>query len=170
MSMKFKSVLILAVIAFQLTVLPHFAPFGVVPNYTLIFVIAVCLISDGVESVIFSGVTGLLMDLFTGARIGLNILLYMYISIALIMVIDAVYNKRLRVVIPMCFVSSFIYELFFGVLSTLLRGATFYAEAVWKVVLPVALINTVIFIPVYIILSRLRFEKRKRGIKYERQI
>lgn len=170
MSRKFKTILLLTVILLQLTILPHFTPLGVIPNYALVFAIAVSIICEDQESVVFVALTGFLMDLFTGAPIGLNTLLYMYISIALMAAAGAVYNKSVRVVMPMCFAASFVYEILFGIFSSLLRGAVFYPAAILKVILPVAVINTVIFIPVYIILSKVRFEKKRKGIKYERQV
>lgn len=170
MSRNFKAITLLIVVLLQLTVLPHFTLFSVIPNYVLVFTIVMAIVGEDSESVVFSAVTGFAMDLLTGAPIGLNTLLYMYISIALVMITGTIYNKRIKVLVPMCFVASAVYEVLFGVFSSLLRGAGFYPEAIIKVVLPAAAMNTVIFIPVYLILSRLRFEKKRKGIKYERQV
>ncbi len=170
MSLKFKTTLMAAVILLQLTVLSHFTPLGVIPNYVLIFTIAICIICDSVESVVFSACIGLISDMLTGAPLGLNTIIYMYIAILTIMVTGIVYTKSLKVVVPMCFAASFIYELVFGVLSSLMRTASFYPEAILRIILPAAFINTLIFIPVYALLSHLKFEKRRKGIRYERQI
>ena len=170
MSIKFKTCLTLAVVLLQVTVLSHFTILGIIPNYVLIFTFAICIISDGIDSVVFAAATGLLCDMLTGAPLGLNTIIYMYIAIFSIAVIGVVYTKKLKVVVPMCFVSAFLYELVFGTLSSLMRTSRFYPEAIWKVMLPAAFINTLIFIPVYMVLSRLRFEKKRKGIKYEQQI
>lgn len=170
MSLKFKSILMAAVIMLQLTVLSHFTPLGIIPNYILIFVLAICIICDNTESVAFAACTGLLCDMLTGAPPGLNTIIYMYIAIITIVVINVVYTKKLKVVVPMCFIAVFMYELAFGAVSSLMRRAVIYPEAVFTVVLPAAFINTIIFIPVYFVLSKLRFEKKRKGIKYERQI
>ena len=170
MSLKFRTCMMAAVMLLQLTVLSHFTPLGIVPNYILIFTIAICIIADSVESVVFATVTGLVCDMLTGAPLGLNTIIYMYIAISTIIVISVVYTKKLKVVVPMCFVAAFSYELVFGILSSLMRTSRFYPEAVLSVVLPASLINTLVFIPVYAVLSRLRFEKKRKGIRYERQI
>ncbi len=170
MSLKFKSVLMAAVILLQLTVLSHFTPLGIIPNYILIFTIAVCIICDSAESVVFAACIGLLCDMLTGAPLGLNTLLYMYIAISAIVVTGVVYTKSLKVVLPLFFASAFLYELLFGVLSSLMRASAFYPAAILDVILPAAFVNTLIFIPVYIVLSKLRFEKKRKGIRYERQI
>lgn len=170
MSLKFKSILMAAVMVLQFTVLSHFTPLGIIPNYILIFILAICIICDNTESVAFASCAGLLCDMLTGAPLGLNTIIYMYIAIATIVVINVVYTKQLKVVIPMCFVASFMYELAFGAVSSLMRRAVFYPEAIFKILLPAAFINTLIFIPVYFVLSKLRFEKKRKGIKYERQI
>lgn len=170
MSRSFKSIILIFAILMQTTILPHFTVFSVIPNYVFVLMIAISIINEDSESVVFAAVTGFLLDLFTGAPVGLNTLLYMYISIAVIVITGRIYIKRIKVVAPVCFIASVIYELVFGILSTLLRNGTFYPLAIVSVVLPVALINTVIFIPVYMVLSRVRFEKKRKGIKYECQI
>ncbi len=170
MSRSFKSIILIFAILMQTTILPHFTVFSVIPNYVFVLMIAISIINEDSESVVFAAVTGFLLDLFTGAPVGLNTLLYMYISIAVIVITGRIYIKRIKVVAPVCFIASVIYELVFGILSTLLRNGTFYPQAIVSVVLPVALINTVIFIPVYMVLSRVRFEKKRKGIKYECQI
>lgn len=170
MSLKFKIGLMTAVILLQLTVLSHFMPLGIIPNYILIFTIAICVICDSIESIVFATFIGLACDMLTGAPLGLNTIIYMYIAIASIAVTGVVYTKTLKAIVPMCFVMTFIYELIFGVLSSLMRASGFYASSILKVVLPAAVINTIIFIPVYIVLSKMRFEKKRKGIRYERQI
>lgn len=170
MSLKYKSVMLAVVILLQLTVLSHFTLFGIIPNYILVFTLAICILCDSIESVVFAACIGLFTDMLTGAPMGLNTIIYMYIAIFSIAVTGLVYTKSIKVVAPMCFVAAFAHELIFGVISSLMRGAAFYPEAIIKVVLPASFVNTLIFIPVYFILSKLRFEKRRKGIKYERQI
>lgn len=170
MSRKFKICMMLTVVLLQLTVLPHFKPLSVIPDYTFVFILAIAIICEDTESVVLATVTGFLLDLFTGAAVGVNTMLYMYISIAVIAIAGNIYNKRLKVVLPICFTASFVYQLIFGLLSMLLRRSAFYPEAILRVILSVAAVNSIIFIPVYLILSKLRFEKKRKGIKYERQI
>lgn len=170
MSLKFKSVLIALVIMLQLTVMSHFTPLGIIPNYILIFTLAICIICDNAESVVFATITGLICDMLTGSPMGLNTILYMYMAIASIVVVGIVYTKHFKVVVPLCFTLAFLYELLFGVLSSLMRTSAFYPDAVFGVILPAAFVNTLIFIPVYAVLSKLRFEKKRKGIRYERQI
>lgn len=167
MSRQFKTCVMLAVVLLQITILPHFKPFGVIPDYTFVFVLAIAIICEDAESVVFAAVSGFLLDLLTGAPIGVNTMLYMYISIGAVAISEKIYNKRLRVMLPVCFFASFIYQLLFGILSMLLRRASFYPGQILEVVLPVAAVNSIIFMPIFVILSKLRFEKRRKGIKYE---
>ncbi|MBQ8541505.1 MAG: rod shape-determining protein MreD [Clostridia bacterium] len=170
MGLKFKAFLMLAVVLLQVTVLSHFTLFGVIPNCVFVFVLALCIINDNAESVVFATVTGLMVDMLTGAQFGLNTLLYMYIAIGVIVVISFAYQKSIKIVVPMCLCASFMYELIFGILSFLFRGAAISFGVIFSVVIPACAVNTLVFIPVYVILSRLRFEKKRKGIKYERQI
>lgn len=168
MSRKFKIVMMLSVILLQLTVLSHFEPLGIIPNYVFVFILAIASICADTESVVLAGFSGLVMDMLTGASIGLNTLIMLYLAILCVILCVSMYTRKLKLLVPMCFVLSFIYELSLGVFSIMLRGSIISAEAIWHVVLPVAVVNSVIFIPVYILLKRVRFEKKVRGIKYER--
>ncbi|MBQ3109729.1 MAG: rod shape-determining protein MreD [Clostridia bacterium] len=170
MGLKFKAILMLAVVLLQVTVLSHFTLFGVIPNFIFAFSFALCIINDNVESVVFATVTGLLVDMLTGANIGINTLLYMYTAIAAIILISFAYQKSMKVVIPMCLAASFLYEFIFGILSFLFRGAEIALGDIFSVVVPACIVNTLVFIPVYVLLSRIRFEKKRKGIRYEQQI
>ena len=167
MNRIFKSIVLLAVIILQTTILSHFTPFNVVPNYTLVTVIAICVISHDKDCVIFAALAGFLTDAFTGTPFGINILMYMYLAVLLVIVSETIYSKSAMVFAPVCFVSSFLCELFLGVTSFLLKGVEVQMLIVIKVALLVSVMNSVIFIPVYALLSRVKIEKRRKGIKYE---
>ncbi len=168
MSRKFKIVFLLVVILLQLSVLAHFKPFSVVPNYTFAAIFAIALISPKSETVVIAGFAGLLLDLFSGAPLGLNTLIYIYMTIGCIIVSEAIYTKNPIIMSGLCFVFSFVFELIYGVCSTLLRGAGFSFDIIGNIVLPAAGVNTVVFFLMYMVLRKLRFEKRRKGIKYER--
>lgn len=170
MTKKFKALVLMAVIFLQVTVLSHFTPFSVIPNYTFVVIVALSLVSPNVETVMFSFLSGILTDMLTGAPLGLNTLIFMYLSIGCALLAERIYNKQIKVVWTICFAASFVYELLFGIFSSLLRGASFYSAAIVRVVLPVAVMNTVIFIPAYWLLNRIRFEKKRKGIRYEQPV
>lgn len=167
MSRRFKSILLLVVILLEVTFLAHFKFFSVIPNYMLVCVFAISFISADSESVVISSLAGLLTDLITGAPFGLNTLLCMYTSIIVAIISDSIYNKSVKLVCPVCFITSFVYELLFGLFSTLMRDVAFDFSTVTSIILPVALVNSIVFIPVYIVLSKVKSEKRRKGIKYE---
>lgn len=167
MSRTFRYVILICVIFLQITVLAHFTLFDIVPNYTIIVLMAIVVLCPETESLITAGVTGALLDILSGAPLGLNTLLCIYLAIVCIFVSCAIYNKRVTLFIPLCAVLSFLYEILFGVFSCLLRKAVFPMITVYKIVLPVTLINTLLFIPVYEVLRRIRTEKKRKGIKYE---
>ena len=167
MSRTFKAVLLTVVILMQITVLAHFTPFGIIPNYTMVILMCLVLVSPDVESVVIAGITGAVMDTLTGVPFGVNTLLCIYLAICCVLISVVIYNRRVTVFIPLCFAASFVYELLFGIFSCLLREAVFYPSVILNIVLPVAIINTVIFIPCYEIIRRIRFEQKRKGIKYE---
>lgn len=167
MSRRFKIILLISVILMQMTVLAHFKPLGVVPNYTFVCVAIISLICADSESVIISACAGLLTDMFTGAPLGLNTLMCMYFSVACAIVSDVIYNKSVKLMCPVGFVASFLYELLFGIFSTIMRDKSLEIATVLIKALAIAAVDAVVFILVYLILKRVRFEKRRKGIKYE---
>lgn len=168
MSRTFKAVLMIVCILMQITVLAHITPWGILPNYILVVLIATVLISPDTESVIIAGIAGALTDIFTGTAFGVNTLLCMYSAVVLVIISTNVYTRRVTYFAPVCFAVSFIYELIFGIISFLLRDTVFEISSIRRIVLPVAAVNAVIFIPVYEILRRVKTEKKRKGIKYER--
>ena len=167
MSRNFKIILLICVVLMQLTILAHFTPFNIIPNYMVVVLIAVSLICPDKESMIVSGFIGALADVLGGTPFGVNLLLSIYLSIGCVFISQAVYNTRVKVFAPVCFVLSFVYELLLGIFSCLLRNTAFSYDLLINIVLPVAFINTIIFIPIYEVLKRVRIEKKRKGIKYE---
>lgn len=167
MSRKFKIIMLISVILLQMTVLAHFKPLGVIPNYTFVCVVVISLISADSESVVISALAGLLTDMFTGAPLGLNTLMCMYFSVFCATISDVIYNKSVKLMCPVSFLTFFLYELLFGIFSTLLRDRSFDIITVLSRALSIATVNAAVFIPVFLVLKRVRFEKKRKGIKYE---
>lgn len=168
MNRKFKIIFMSAVILAGVSILSGLKIFGIMPNYVFTALLAVTVIEPDTESVVTAACSGLALDLLSGCMIGMNALLCMYFMILCVLFVNMLYIKKLRIVVPMCFVMSFLYELLFGIFSTMLRGAGFAPLLTAVKVLPAAAFNTLIFLPMYIVLSRLRFEKKIKGIKYEK--
>ncbi len=167
MSRKFKIIMLISVILLQMTVLAHFKPLGVIPNYTFVCVIIISLISADAESVVISACAGFVADMFTGAHLGLNTLMCMYFSVMCAIVSDVIYNKSIKLMCPVGFMASFLYELLFGIFSTLMRDRSIEIVTIMSRALKIAAVNAVIFIPVFLVLKRVRYEKKRKGIKYE---
>ena len=168
MNRTFKIVMMILVILLNISVLPHFSVFHIVPNYTFVFLMIIALLFPDSESVVIAGFSGLLTDLLSGSLFGLNTLLCIYLTIACIFISGAFFIKKMKLICPLCFVLSFVYELLFGAASVLSRGAAFLPQMMLTKALPTAVFNTVLFAVLYPLLKRVKIEKRKRGIKYER--
>lgn len=169
MSRKFKIVFSVIVIFLQMTALAHVRFLGVVPNYIFLCIVAINLISPNAESVVLGAATGLLTDILSGSPLGLNTLLCMYGALACTLASDFVYNKSVKVMCPICFVISFAYEVLFGVSAALLSGKGVAMGTLCAKAAVVSAIGCVVFVPMYIILKRVKSEKKRKGIKYEQQ-
>ena len=80
------------------------------------------------------------------------------------------YIKKIKLMLPLGFAALFLHETLFGAVSLVARGARVNLLYVSKTALLSAFSGTVIFILLYQILKRVKSEKRKKGIRYERQI
>ncbi len=169
MSRKFKILLMISVILLQMTALAHFRFLGVIPNYIFVCVVAISVISPDAESVVVSAVAGLLTDILSGAPLGLNTLLCMYTALVCTLVASFVYNKSVKVMCPVCVAISFVYEVLFGISAALLSGSGFETNAVFSKAAAVTVVGGVVFVPVYILLGKVKSEKKRKGIKYEQQ-
>lgn len=167
MSRRFKTVLMMLAILLQVTVSAHFMPLGVIPNFVFTAVTAISIICIEPESTVFACASGLVLDMLSGAPLGLNGIMLMYFSIGCAFVSNFIYNKSVKMTVPVCFLSSFLYEGIFGAISAVLRECEFNATTVAGKALTIALVNSIVFIPLYVILGRIKPEKKRRGIKYE---
>ncbi|MGM9551574.1 MAG: rod shape-determining protein MreD [Clostridia bacterium] len=167
MSRKFKFIFMTIVVLLQATVLAHFTPFSVLPNYTLVALLSVTVQAFDDDSIPLAIFTGLLTDVISGAILGLGTLLCLYTVISWNLITEMIYEKRMIIISPIVFVLSFLYELLFGVFSCLIRGVSFVPQAILSTVLPVSVINAIIFIPVCICIGKVHFEKKGKGIRYE---
>jgi rod shape-determining protein MreD len=168
MSKRFKIITMAAVILLETAVLSRFKLWSATPDYMLVFLLAITTVCPDTDSVILAGACGLAFDFLSGSIFGLNTLLCIYFTCICAFFVDALYIKKMKVIVPMAFILSLFYELLFGIFCFLIRRADF---SFWTIALKsaqTAFFNTLLFIPVYLILGRVRFEKKRKGIKYER--
>lgn len=168
MNRTFKIIVSAAVILLEISVLSGIKVFSRTPDYALVLALALCIICPERESVVLAAFCGLFKDFLSGSVFGLNTLLFMYLSTACVFFADLLYIKKLKILAPSVFLLSLVYEAVFGVVCLLERRVGFTFAAVFVPSFKTAIINTVLFIPVYLILKRVRFEKKIRGIRYER--
>lgn len=167
MNRTFKILLMAAVILLEMSVLSRFRIWSAVPNYMFAFLLAITCISPEKESVIIAGACGLAADILSGSIFGLNALLCIYLTTACALFVNTLYIKKMKVIVPMAFVLLFLYELLFGVLCFLVRKAQFSPWMLISPILPSAVLGTALFVLVYLLLGKVRFEKKRKGIKYE---
>ncbi|MCD8048830.1 MAG: rod shape-determining protein MreD [Clostridia bacterium] len=166
MNRTFKIILTAAVIILESCVLSNFRIWGVKPDYALALLLAITVIAPEPESVVLAFAAGIFADLLSGAVFGLNTLLFMYLSLACALFVNTLYIKKMKLICPMCFVAAFLYEAIFAVLSMIIREAELL-PIMFARALSCAVLDTVIFVILYLILLRVHFEKKPKGIKYE---
>ncbi|MBQ1947345.1 MAG: rod shape-determining protein MreD [Clostridia bacterium] len=114
--------LFLIVITLDTTLMPACAIGGGFPLLSLACVLCVAMIGGPMETVITGAAVGAVLDLLYQPIFGLNMLLYMYIALAVWAVYQYVYTKNVFMACLYAFVGTFIYQGLYALFSFRIFG------------------------------------------------
>lgn len=136
--------LLLSSVLLQTSVAPSFAILGVKPDLVLLFVLIVGTVRGFQEAAAAGAIGGLLMDIISGAPMGAN-------SIPLIAVALAVADRkvflgenRFVVTIVLAFCCTFLYDALFLLFLQLLGSPVEWSITLARILLPSAVLNSLI--------------------------
>lgn len=169
------AVIIFLVVVLQNTLFEHIEIFNTRPNLMLVVIISCALLYGNVQGAIVGFILGLCYDITSGRMLGLHALLGLYLGLGV-----GIVNKRL-------YRENFIVIIFFTFISTIAYGLAEYILSIWcerifaareirmdllfaakNKILPLAIYNSIISIPVYAVTMLLKdkFESNKGIRKY----
>lgn len=149
----------------QTSVISQFHMFHAVPNLFLVVLFYTVSVSDMKYTIAVSALFGAALDLLVGKVFGINTALSLLFAIAVSYISNHIRDKKLPYYSVLSFLFTGAYEycaslfLISGSMSVTLRWAFLHK------VIPTALANTVLMIPVYLLLHRCfkkYYEERKR--------
>lgn len=158
----------------QTTVLDSIRIFGIIPNIMLISVICYSLSAADYRGIIFGVASGLLLDITGGRMIGINTLLCMYVAFSCVWMCDKLYNNNEIIAGVFTFVISIIYGAAMYIINFLLWGETNVLYALFRVILPETLYNTILSLFIYPLMyciangPRKKRKRRKKDKKTKR--
>jgi rod shape-determining protein MreD len=138
----------------QTILLPHISIRGIHPDLFVIFLVYHYLNSDSKQTFHASLVIGLTKDIFSVGPFGLTTVIFVILGYLISMIKDTIYRKHLLTQIMVTLTISIIYNLFYLFISSALLTSTNLLAMVWKCPI-IAVYNSIIAIPVFLLLNRL---------------
>lgn len=143
--------------------------YNIKPNLFIILIVSIALLRGNVEGAAVGFFTGLVQDLISGRIIGLYALLGLYIGFIMGSVNKRLYRENILISIFFTFIATIFYELVVF-LTVLLSGInTDFIKALTTIILPEAIYNGVMSIPIFILSIRLNYrleDMEKSSRKY----
>lgn len=163
------AIYILCIALLQSTFIDYIKIYNIKPNLFIIFIVSIALLRGNVEGATVGFFAGLVQDFASGRIIGLYAILGVYTGFIMGSFNKRLYRENVLVSIFFTFIATLVYELAIY-LTTVLSGISsdiFYA--VQMIILPEAIYNGVMSIPVYILSIRLNYrldDMEKSSRKY----
>lgn len=128
--MKSRYLVVLALVAFlfQSTFMQFFRVDNIIPNLNLIIIVLLVINLDLKSSIVFSFTAGLLQDVFLAPYIGINVFLYILVSLVIINFEGVLNRVSLISPIVLVSVSTIIYNILFYLITLImnLKFATYF--------------------------------------------
>ena len=147
--------LLVAVALLQTAVMPHLAIRGVFPDLTLLVVVSWSLLRGIREGMIWGFIAGLAVDLFSGAPFGAAT--FSLLAVSFLSGLGQATVVRARFVLPLIavFAATIIYDLLFLFIVWISGQPVAWLDSLVRVILPSAILNTVLTPFVFIALRKL---------------
>jgi rod shape-determining protein MreD len=133
----------------QSTVLEHLEVFSIRPNLLLVLMVVISLLRPTSESAGMSLALGLTMDMLMGKTLGWYALLFFLVSIPISLINQKLYREKLLVLLSFGFVSTVVIETVFFLIMFLFKGYEYLPFIFTTVVLPEALLNSILILPLF---------------------
>ena len=143
----FRVLMFLIVIALDTTLMPACAILGGFPLLSFVLVLCVAMNTTPIDTVITGAAVGAALDLLYQPIFGLNMLLYMYIALAIWVLYQYVYTKNVPMACLYAFVATILYQALYALFSFRIFGQS--VPFVFSTLIRSAE-NAILIIPMYI--------------------
>jgi len=164
----FYIVFILVILLLQTSLVDYIKILGVKPNIILIFVVAVSLLKGHIEGAVIGCITGFALDTISGGLFGFYALLFLYTGLFVGYINKRFYKENFLVMFFIMFSVSVAFNFIIHLLTSMVSG-TGFVQALTKRILPEALYNSVVSVPLYLFIYKMLTwleENRKSSRKY----
>ena len=153
---------ILLITLVQAKFTPYIKIASVVPDLLFVFCLYFCINQkDVIKSMIFSAISGAVMDCLSGRIFGIYVFIYLVCSVLLYVVKGLVYKSNILINYLFVFLISVLGKSLFYLMNISVLKDIGYLYSLWSTILPEAFFNTAIFVVVTFLFNR--FYKRRAG-------
>ena len=157
-----KPLLLLTAFLLQYSIVPNLTIFSFSANLCVLALVGVSFFSSAPEAAIYGAVLGLIMDGAAGRGFGFQLLLCMYLAVAVKLFAHERINNSPAYMAIYMWLFTFIYYFFYGLISAVVPGGSI-SPGRWLLTAAVtAIINMIISLPLLWLTDRL-IRRRKNG-------
>lgn len=157
--------LLVVVALVQATIMPHLVVGGVFPDLPVLVVVSWGLLRGSGEGVIWGGIAGIAVDLFSGAPFGAAGLALLAVGFLSGRGKAAVFRTHITLSLVVMFLATIVYDLIFLLVVQISGGAVAWLGSLFRIILPSAALNALLTPVVLIVMRRLhlRFGREEMG-------
>ena len=147
----------------QTTLVPHISVLGTQPDLFIVFLVYHYLNSDPKQTFHANWAIGLTKDFFSEGPFGLITVIFVILGYLISVIRGNIFRRHLITQIMVTFIISIIYNLIYLITLSVLLSSTNLLAMIWKCPV-IAVYNSIIAIPVFLLLNRLYSSLRLSSI------
>lgn len=149
------TILIFTFVTTQVTILNFINLFGITPNLVIILIVSISLLQGRIDGPTVGFFTGLCLDAVIGIALGLHALIGMLLGLALGNINKRFFKENILVMAICTFISTILYETAITFASYIYSVKINYLLTLKTIILPEALLNSVLGAVVFFIIVRI---------------
>lgn len=159
---KYLNILVtLILIVLQVTLFSRMKIFGLTVNLALICVIVVASLADTKVSLINALLSGILYDFYACYNVGWNLAMFIVIALLMVLIVKFMYKGSIVTTVTFTAIFTIITELILYGFGYLNNGNLYNSLIIVKIILPQAILNSLVSFVVFYIYKKFNKEKSK---------
>ena len=144
--------LLVVISILQTTIIPELAVWGVFADLPLLVVVSWSLLRGSREGIVWGFITGLTVDLFSGAPFGAATLPMILVGLLAGLGQATIFRAHVALPLVAMFLASVLYDLLFLLIVRLSGNPVAWLESLLRLILPSALLNALLMPIVFVIM------------------
>lgn len=145
--------LLVVISILQTTIIPELAVWGVFADLPLLVVVSWSLLRGSREGIVWGFITGLTVDLFSGAPFGAATLPMILVGLLAGLGKATIFRAHIALPLVAMFLASVLYDLLFLLIVRLSGNPVAWLESLLQLILPSALLNALL-VPIVFVIMR----------------